>query len=177
MQKKHFALALLSVILLMGCAGEANVSTMTIDKNGAVQSYIVEDFTASYYDVEELRNSVLEDISYVNEQHEQTAIELTKYEVVEGGWKAIIEYQNADVYEDFNEETLYVGLWDEALDEGYDVTAEMENDNYRILIFSEPVDVKVTKKIVYVSDGLQKTSSKKVTVTDKEKEIYYIIYE
>ena len=52
-----------------------------------------------------------------------------------------------------------------------------ENDEYKVVVFSEPVDVSVPKSIVYVSEGLEKTGKKTVTVLDKEKEIYYIIYE
>ncbi len=177
MQKKYFALALLIVFVLTGCAGNPNVSTMDIHKDGTVKSYIVEEFGASYYDAEELKSSVMEDILHTNELQEQNVIELLECELTEGILKATIEYQNAGAYESFNEETLFVGLWEEAVAEGYAVDANIENENYHIVIFTEPVDVKVPKKIVYVSDGLQKTSSKKVTVTDKEKEIYYIIYE
>ena len=70
-----------------------------------------------------------------------------------------------------------MGLLEEAVAEGYQIDSGIENDNYRIVIFSEPVDVKVPKKIVYTSEGLQLNGKKTVTVTDKEKEIYYIIYE
>ena len=177
MQKKYLALALPVVLFLTGCAGEPSVSTLTISKEGEVKSYIVEEFAAPYYDAEELKSNVLDDILYANEQLKQTAIELTGYELVEGVLHATIEYQSTKAYEEFNEETLYVGLWEEAVNEGYEIDAAIENDNYHVAVFTEPVDVKVPKKILYVSDGLQKTGKKTVTVTDKEKEIYYIIYE
>lgn len=177
MQKKYLALALLVILFLTGCAGKPGVSTLIISKEGEVKSYIIEEFAAPYYDAEELKSNVLNDILHANEQLKQTAIELTSYELVEGVLSATIEYQSAKAYEDFNEETLYVGLWEEAVAEGYKIDAAIENDNYHIVIFTEPVDVKVPKKIVYVSDGLQKTGKKTVTVTDREKEIYYIIHE
>ena len=60
---------------------------------------------------------------------------------------------------------------------GYQVGAEIENDGYQVVVFSEPVDIRVPKKIVYVSDGIQTIGKKTATVIDKEKEIYYIIYE
>ncbi len=177
MQKRYLALALLIALFLTGCAGKPSVSTLSISKDGEVESYIVEEFAASYYDAQELKNNVLNDILYANEQLKQTAIELTSYELVEGVLSATIEYQSTKAYEDFNEETLYVGLWEEAVAEGYKIDADIENDNYHVMVFTEPVNVKVPGEVLYVSDGLQKTGKKTVTVTDKEKEIYYIIYE
>lgn len=178
MQKRILALALLATLFLTGCAYNPEASTISIGKDGTVESYIVEDFAASYYDAEELRNSVLSDIQNANGAYEQPAIELVEYELGEGGiLKAVITYQNANAYEAFNEETLYVGLWKEALAEGYKVTAGIEDAGYSIVIFSEPVNVKVPKNIVYTSEGLQLDGKKAATVTDKEKEIYYIIYQ
>lgn len=177
MQKKYLAFALLVALFMTGCAKEPTVSTMTIHKDGVVESYIVEEFAAPHYDAQELESSVLANIASVNEQFEKPAIELTGYELVEGILKATIEYQNADAYEEFNEETLYVGLWEDAVTAGYQVGAEIENDGYQVVVFSEPVDIRVPKKIVYVSDGIQTIGKKTATVIDKEKEIYYIIYE
>lgn len=178
MQKRILAFALLAALFLTGCAYNPEVSTINIGKNGEVESYIVEDFAAAYYDAEELQSSVLADIQKANETYEQPAIELTAYEMTEGGiLKASIEYQNAKAYEEFNEETLYVGLWKDALSEGYAANAGIEDEGYHIVVFSEPVNVRVPKNIVYASEGLQLSDRKTATVTNKEKEIYYIIYE
>ena len=192
MRKRWIVLALLSVLFLVGCAEGQDVSSMTIDEDGAVKSYIVEDFTASYYDAEELEASVSDNILYFNEKYEETVVELTKFQAEEGILKATIEYRSAKIYEEFNEETLFAGTIQDALAEDYDIDADfysvkdMENklafadieENFHIVIFSEPVNVEVAGKVLYVSDGLQKGSgSKKVTVADDTKEIYYIIYE
>ena len=193
MRKKVIALALLSVLFLSGCGDDANVSQLTIDKEGAVKSYIVEEFTASYYNAEELQTGVTEDINYINEKYDGTVIELTKFAYEEGVVKATIEYQNANLYEEFNEEVLFVGTIEEAVAEKYQINAtfydaknpenevkfaDIKDENYHIMIFTEPINVKVPHKVLYVSEGLQKgNSSKKVSVTDNTQEIYYIIYE
>ena len=177
MQKKYWALALLIAVFMMGCGKEPTVSTMTIHKDGLIESYIVEDFFAPQYDATELENGVKDDIIAMNEAYETPVIELTGFEVLEGVLKATIEYQNTSAYEEFNEETLYVGPLEEAKKEGFPVNAELENAEYQVVVFSEKVDVKVPKNIVYVSEGLQKSGKKTATVLDKEKEIYYIIYE
>lgn len=193
MRKKIIALALLSSLFLSGCGEGGDTSQLTIDKEGTVKSYIVEEFMASYYDAEELQVDVTEDIGYFNEKYEEMVIELTDFAFEEGIVKAKIEYQNADIYEEFNEETLFVGTIEEAVAEKYDADVtlydvknsenavaleDIEEESYHIMIFTEPVNVKVPYKVLYVSDGLQKGSgSKKVTVTDNTKEIYYIIYE
>lgn len=193
MRRYVIALAFLSALILSGCGDDGAVSQMTIDKEGAVKSYIVEEFATSYYNAEELQTSVNEDINYFNEKYEGTVIELTEFAFEEGVVKATIEYQNADLYEEFNEETLFVGTIEEALTQKYDVDAtfydvknlesevnfaDIKDENYHIMIFTEPVNIKVPHKVLYVSDGLQKgNSSKKVSVTDNTQEIYYIIYE
>lgn len=177
MRKRCWALALLITFLVMGCGKEPVVSTMIIHKNGVVESYIVEEFLAPQYDANELQRSVLEELATVNESYDNPIIELKEFEVVEGVLKAIIEYQKTSAYEEFNEETLYVGLWEEAIKAGYPVNAELENNQYQVVVFSEKVNVTVPKNIVYVSEGLEKTSKKTATVLNKEKEIYYIIYE
>lgn len=193
MRKRVIALALLSVLFLSGCGDDANVSQLTIDKDGAVKSYIVEDFTASYYNAEELQTGVTEDINYFNEENDGTVIELTKFAYEEGVVKATIKYQNADLYEKFNEETLFVGTIEEAVAENYQINAnfydaknpenkvkfaDIKDEDYHIMIFTEAVNIKVPNKVLYVSEGLQKgSSSKKVSITDNTQEIYYIIYE
>ena len=178
MQKRKIALALLTAILLTGCGYDPEVSTISIGKDGNVDSYIVEEFAASYYDAEELRNIVMEDIQQANNELKQTAIALDSYELTEEGiLKATVTYENAVAYETFNKETLYVGLWKDALAKGYAVKADMKDEEYHVAVFSEPVNVKVPKNILYVSEGLQLDGKKTVTVTDKEKDIYYIIYE
>ena len=177
MHKRYWALALLVTIFMMGCGKEPTVSTIKIHKDGVIENYIVEEFMAPQYDANELKNSVLEEIATVNEAYENPIIELNGFEVNEGVLKANIEYQDASAYENFNEETLYIGLWEDAKSLGYPVNAELENDEYSVVVFSEPVDVIVPKNIVYISEGINKTGKKTVTVLDKEKEIYYIIYE
>ena len=178
MQKRKIALSLLAATLLAGCGYDPAVSTISIGKDGNVDSYIVEEFTASYYDAEELRNTVMEDIQQANNELKQTAIALDSYELTEEGvLKATVTYENAVAYETFNKETLYVGLWKDTLAKGYTVKADMKDEEYHVVVFSEPVNVKVPKNILYVSEGLQLEGKKTVTVTDKEKDIYYIIYE
>jgi len=177
MHKRYWALALLIAFFMMGCGKEPTVSTMIIHKDGVIESYIVEEFMAPQYDATELKSIVSDDIAFINETYETPAIELIGFEVVEGILKATIEYQNTSAYEEFNEETLYIGLWEDAIKAGYPVNTELEDDEYNIVVFSEPVDITVPKNIVYVSDGLEKSSKKTVTVLEKDKEIYYIIYE
>ena len=178
MQKRKIAFTLLAALLFTGCGYDPEVSTLNIGKDGNVESYIVEEFAAAYYDAEELRSTVLEEIKDANEGKEEPVVELDSYELTENGiLKATIKYQNDKAYEDFNDETLYVGLWKDALTNGYAVKAEITDEEYNIVIFGEKVNVKVPKNIVYASEGLQLVDKKTVTVTDKEKDIYYIIYE
>lgn len=193
MKKKIPAFLLLGILLLTGCVGEEKVSTITVEKDGSIKSYIVEEMNASHYNEEELKESVTEDIEFFNDKYEKKVMELNKFQYEEGIVKAEIEYSDADLYEIYNEEILFVGRVSEALANDFDekailykvkdqsqqkTLAELEEDNYHIVIFSEPVNVKLPKKALYISEGLEKgSSSKRVKITDNTKGIYYIIYE
>lgn len=193
MQKKILALIMLSILLLTGCGGDEKVSTIIVEKDGSIRGYIVEEMNASHYDADELKESVTKDIAFYNDKYEEKAMELTKFQYEEGIIKAEIKYKDASFYELYNEEVLFVGKVGEALARDFDgntvlykvkgkdkqiTLAELGEKNYHVVIFSEPVNVKLPKKVLYLSEGLAKgSSSKKVKITDTTKEIYYIIYE
>lgn len=194
MRKKTIAMIILCIPFLFGCGNSFDTSSMTLTKDGIVKSYIVEDFSAAYYDASELEQSITADINSYNADYENEVIKLKEFVVEEGILNATITYENADVYEEFNEETLFFGSMSEAIEKGYkfdvpfysvtDPTQKTDYDtikkenNYHVVIFTEPVNVKVADKVVYISDGLQKgDGAKEVMVTDTTKEIYYIIYE
>ena len=153
MHKRYWALALLVTIFMMGCGKEPVVSTMTIHKDGVVESYIVEEFMAPQYDANELKDSVLEEIAALNEAYENPIIELKGFEVIEGVLKANIKYQDASVYEDFNEETLYVGLWEEAITLGYPVNTDLENTTDIINLKKNADVIRAGGRIVEVIGG------------------------
>ncbi len=193
MRKRWIVPALLLVLLLTGCGEGKDSSVLVIDRHETVTSYIVEDFSASYLNAEELKTNVTEEINKANEGQENPVVELTKLEVEEGILRSTMEYQNTKAYEEFNEETLFVGTIDEAKEKGYSLDIDLygvkdlntkvklstvQTEDMKVLIFSEPVSVKAPKKILYISDGLVPgKSSKKADVTDNTKEIYYIFYE
>lgn len=193
MLKRMPALIMLVALLLTGCAADEKVSTIVVEKGGTVRGYIVEEMTDSHYDAKELEQSVTEDIAFYNEKYDENVMELTKFSYEEGIVKAEIKYQDASFYEIYNEEILFVGKIGEALARDFDgetvlykvkdkkvtkTLAELEEKDYHVVIFSDPVNVKLPKKVLYLSEGLSKGgSSKKVKITDNTKEIYYIIYE
>ncbi len=194
MRKKTIAMIVLCIPFLVGCGNSFDTSSMTITKDGMIESYIVEDFSATYYDADELEQSITTDVNSFNADYENEVIELKEFSIEEGVLNATITYENADVYEKFNEEKLFLGSMAEAIEKGYkfdvpffsvvnsgqktDYDTIKKENNYHVVIFTEPVNVKVFDKVVYISDGLQKgDGAKKVMVTDTTKEIYYIIYE
>lgn len=194
MRKKTIAMIVSCIPFLFGCGNSFDTSSMTITKDGMIESYIVEDFAATYYDAGELEQSIMADVNSFNADYENEVIVLKEFVVEEGILNATITYENADIYEEFNEEELFIGSMAEAIEKGYkfdvpfysvdnlsqkaEYDAIKKENNYHVVIFTEPVNVKVSDKVVYISDGLQKgDGAKKVMVTDNTKEIYYIIYE
>lgn len=188
-------ISLLLVTLLVGCAGSKGENTiMEVHKDGSVKSHIVEAFDQSYYDEAELQESMESDIADYNVTAGDKNISLDQFLVKDAVAKATITYASAEDYMAFNEETLFLGTIKEAKSAGYEVSVDMNavedtssiqklsslsgDENMKLVIFSEPVEVKVYGKVLYVSKGLAPGSSdKSVTVTDTNQDLYYVIFE
>lgn len=106
--------------MLTACAG-SNVTENTVElkKNGKIIEYAIEDFSASYYDTEELQ-------SYVEAQVDEWlaendgSIKISKSEVEEQTAYLTVEYDSADTFSDFSGEECFAGTIVQAQSGGYD---------------------------------------------------------
>lgn len=96
-------------------------NSISVTKDGGIESVIVEDFTESYYNVEDLTNMIQDTISEYGKQNPDAQITLEACETVDQKVKVVLKYNNSDAYSGYNSEKLFVGTVQEAYEEGYDL--------------------------------------------------------
>lgn len=108
---KRIIVLLLPVMLLLSLAGCGNEtfeeSTVSIDKNGKVLSYSVEDFDESKYSAEELEEFVSQQISDYKESNSDSSVKLNSLKVEDGVAVLSVSYADCEEYSDFSGEVLY----------------------------------------------------------------------
>ncbi|MBD5466055.1 MAG: hypothetical protein HDR22_09635 [Lachnospiraceae bacterium] len=186
-----------AAMLLSGCSNTGNIeqNTIVIKKDGAVLGAIIEDFGDSKYVSEELKAMLEEEIAAYNAQAGEDKVVLETYEITEDKKvKIYLEYASVADYAGFNEQTLFAGTVSEAYEAGYEfvdmenVTGEgasmgksdvLEKGAMKMVIFQEPVHVRVNGKISYVSSGVTVEGKKEAATNDEEDiiDLFYLIYE
>lgn len=162
--------------------------TIVIGKKGTVEGVIVEEFDKDYYNQDELNQMITDEISAYNGGGE--AVTLEKFEMTEDNKVYVsINYQTPADYKEFNEKELFVGTVLDAYNAGYtfvDMAAVgegsglgaeeiLENGSLKLVIFEEPVCVRVSGKIAYVSENVTNIDKKEAKAQGEG--LFYIIYE
>lgn len=201
MKRKIKRILLVSMVfaamLLSGCSDTGNIeqNTIVVKKDGTILGAIIEDFSDSKYVSEELKTMLEEEIAAYNAKAGEGKVALETYEVTEDKKvKVYLEYASFEDYAGFNEETFFVGTVSEAYEAGYEfvdmenVTEEgnpigkadvLEKGSMKMVIFEEPVHVRVNGKITYVSSGVAAEGKKEAVVNEEEgmTETFYLMYQ
>ena len=173
-KKLNFLLILSMTFLMSGCDQkfEPTESTIFITSKGLVQSAVIESFDKSYYDFDELYETVEKEVkSYCLDKNEEV---VTINSLIEenNSVALLMDYQTAADYAEFNEILLFSGTFSEAAavgylpEELYDVegnSVEVDLDKLgelKVVVTEESVCLQTSGKIKYVSDN--------VTILDKK---------
>jgi hypothetical protein len=196
--------------LLAGCglSNRAKVTTLSVDESGELTHSIIEpvgsDATTeslSAYIEEELQTS--ESVSGSSDTKEG-GIRLTSCEVRDETASIVLTYKSWEDYEAFNGTTCFIGTISEAEAQGFDVeSAELYDESgsaiqnkeelsqraseWKVLVFDEPMSVRVPDKILYTTANLDvtgrltaaeknKKTDQSATYDPEEREITYVIY-
>lgn len=147
---------------------KADTSTVFILDKGKVVTTDIETFDTEKYSMEELTAYLTKIIDTYNGTHGEESVIQKEYLVENNVATLILEYANADVYEDFYGIELFTGTVDEALKAGYafDVDfARVSNEKaeacdageittqpeLKIAIIKANTRVQVDGKILYIS--------------------------
>lgn len=169
--KKLISLCLLMLCLfLTGCSEEIpEENTIAVDKKGAVTYTVVEEFGKDFYDVEELRGDIEEEIGNYNRNFGSDPLTLKTLEADQGTIVMQLEFAEAQYYEkyyaDYSKAALFVGSIEEAQEAGYDLDGEFlgadgsltditqlsNPEKCKVLITNEAISIQVPGEIQCVS--------------------------
>ncbi len=204
--KRYMSLLLIGVLLLSlaACGKPLKVdqNTIYVQKKGKIISAIVQKFDKDYYDAEELNAYVNERVEAYVSTHEKDSVKVEEFSVEEGVARLNVQYAGYADYAALNEVELFAGTVPQALAEGYDFNDEFVKvedgalgakatkdeiialADYKVVILSEKLDVKVDGTIAYASAANTSLSAKDtVSITmpedamdGEELSLTYIIY-
>ena len=168
-----FLLMLLMLTLLTGCEKKDEdyaETAIIIGSKGIITNEIVEPFDKSYYDEEELRNTIDKELAlYCQNSGNEDSCMLDSLSVTDSVATARIEFRDYEAYAGFNEVDFYYGTVEEAMQKGYtsDVTLKSAVDETTIsryefeslaessiVVVSEPVLVKLPGRIAYTTANI-----------------------
>lgn len=148
---------------------ETDTDTVYILKEGKIVSTDIEDFDEKVYDKEKLGAYVQKVIDTYNSKKGEDMLVQNSYQVEGNKAVLVLEYANADVYEDINGVELFTGTIAEAKSAGYDfktdfvelkedktveATADqfMDGEDYKVIIIKSNTKVVLTKgEVCFVS--------------------------
>ena len=170
--------------MLTGCGREPEVTETTIEvkKNGQVVHTIIEDFSESYYNLDELESTIQQACDTYNASAGKEAVVL----------KAAEENDDS-AYSAFNKLALFVGTVKDAFNAGYDLNVTLSSlkgdgeqigkedllkmGEKHIAVVREAVNVRVWDKVRYGSEDVEATANAKtVSVTDADM-LTYILFD
>lgn len=119
---------IIGVFFLGGCSNgyEADTNTVYVLENGKVVSSSVESFDEEAYSKDTLKSYVKELVNTYNAEHEK-AVKQKSLKVKDGKAVLVMEYANADVYEDFEGTEFFAGSIADAVAAGYTFDGEFAN--------------------------------------------------
>lgn len=214
MRKKMAAIAacLTACCIILTACGETDVteSTVELKKDGKVNEYTIEDFSASYYDSEELQSFIKDTVVTYADTH-SGSVKVVKSEVADQTASLILKYDSLETFRDFSRLDCFSGTIAEASQAGYDFdtdfiqvaandsdadgssasgevhsiipfSAIQREDDMKVFILGEKVNIIVPGKIIYVSaKDTALISDNTVSVHPKEdsegeRDLIYVIY-
>ncbi len=177
------AVASLALLTMTGCGGRgAELTAITIDKDGHVSNVIYEEFNKDYYDVEELSDMASKEVSEYNTEYISPKIALDGVESVGDGTRVRVsmKYDSAADFSNFNDETLFYGTIEEAEAAGYKVSGELIDNNgvkiessfaqdhpeRHIIITTDKSNIVAPFNIEYTTKGVTLIGKKEAKLSD-----------
>ena len=191
--------------MLVGCGNNKDVNvpittnTVEVTEEGRLIAYIVEDFDKDYYDVNELKSMVDEEIAAFNTAKANlvteaglTPVIVEKVAMAEDGSKKVVvalNFQNASLYADYMGKEAFLGTVSEAMEKGYVLDGMLssvkngdslvgeqlkKSQDKTILIIKDAVMVRPYNDVQYLSKNASITEEGFVNAQTKD-ELKYII--
>lgn len=191
-----YAILALCLVFAVGCkkknrvitADEVESNTILVKNNGTVQAATVETFDKNYYNLDELKSFVTEEINKYNQKNGQDSIVMDSLTLKDGNAIMILTYSDMKHYNAFNkvESTLTTAAdalgRDLKLPEAYlsakdgayaSPDVALKNDDYMILVLNEKTNVIVDGTIKFFANGKMSGKSSFETGSEEQSVIIY----
>jgi hypothetical protein len=186
---------LAAMLMLTGCGTsfDPSVTSLYIQKNGKITQAIVESFEQDYYSVDEFKSMIEKEVAAYNQKFGEERITISRLELVDKTLYLLLDYKDADTYEQYNEEYCFTGTVSEALGAGLPFDLVFKDADYEeytaaeataqtgshIVVLKEEGVVELERKVKYVSNNVEILDDHMVQVMpiEAEDEYAYIIFE
>ncbi len=176
-----------AALFLAACGGGSeDVSTVRIDAQGEVSSVVFDDFSESYYDIDELKEMAVGEIDTFNADYITPRVFFEEAELVNDGTtvKLSMNYKTAKDYTDFNGSKLFFGTVEEAKEKGYtisdklvsrkgdtiDVSVVDEQTDRHVIITNDKSNIIAPYNIEYMSGGVELIGKKEAVLSSTGEE-------
>lgn len=160
--------------------------TAEFRRNGSIRVTSIESFDQTYYDQNELADSIRSAVSEYNSANGENSVKEESFDVADGNAKVVLIYKSAEDYQNFNNTALFTGTVQDAEEAGYDFESIMQavsnQDSSTILtqatldqllsnhtiILTEQVNVVLPRRweILYATPNLGVTDFQHATAID-----------
>ncbi len=193
----------LAALLISGCSREKlpeviDKTTISVEKDGRISAYVVEDFDKEYYNISELTQMAVAEAGEYNTKRQTgdiIPVSIIKAQMVaDRNDKAIIEYQydSAETYTDYdyNESEIFYGTVEEALQKQLDLNVVlyhikdntilskdqlMADKNRQLIITDERAVIYCPGKVSYLSEGAVYNADGSVDTAKAEGLVYILL--
>lgn len=187
------AISMLTMVSCGSMKSGADGTSVSLDKNGTVQSNIRESFEESYYDEDELLQMILTQAASYNRKAGSGSIAVEKVEVKDGVAEVQMTYAKAQDYASFNKMVFFAGNAKEADQEGYELNVVLSGvknpqetvgkgdilamEDEMLLITDTTDTIKLDGKALYVSENVTVSGNGKTVCRSLDSEgLAYIIF-
>ena len=146
--------------------GDALMNSVSIAKDGSIESMIVEDFTESYYNVEDLNQMIQSTISDYQKVAPESVISIEACEMVDQKVKVVLKYNDAAAYTGYNSELLFVGTIQEAYEAGYDLNMTLTGTDKEATQISRQELLNMGENHIFIMENVLKEGTLRVNCYD-----------
>lgn len=153
---------------------DADVTTVTVLRNGSIKETIVEDFNPGFYDEDSLEDEIKRKV-----EASDGGVESEGFSLDDGVATLRLKYKTDDDMASFNDEVFYADTIDNLLDQGvsFDSGAIKAGGSHAVIV-SESMDIRCPKKILYTGGAvaIDEEDPKLAHCTASDGDIAFVIY-
>ena len=190
--RRSAIMLMLVAFALTGCGKSTDVTksettAIYVGKDGKVINTIVEDFSASYYNLDEMKAGIEEEVSEYNSTKGQDLITLQDTVKEDANVRVVMTYKDAASYADFNKMLFFYGSYKDIKAAGYSLPSTLVDskgekidiskiaEDQMGVVMEEKIGFFSSGKIAYAPAGSVWNGSKNVDLSATQDDLCYIV--